>query len=125
MPFSLDRFEVGKVLSGEASAVSRLYDKDVGCPHAPGTKIVLSSTHASAPVEGLPTTDNPVAMATITGVQTETVDARKRNERAAIMEGFESAVAWYTHFRQLYGDLSDNTPITRLTFRIDEMFTKR
>jgi hypothetical protein len=125
MPFTLDRYEVGKVLSGEASAVSRLYDATVGCPHAPGTKIVLTSPHAPAPVTGLPTQDNPIAMATITAVQTETVDARKRNERAAVMEGFESATAWYTHFRQLYGDLHDDTPITRLTFRIEQMYTKK
>jgi len=125
MPFSLDRFEVGKILSGEASAVSRLYDQNVGCPHATGTKIVLSSTHAPAPVPGLTTVDNPVAMATITGVQTETVAARKRNERAAIMEGFESAVAWYTHFQQLYGEQRDDVPVTRLQFRIEDMYTKK
>ena len=67
-------------------------------------------------------------MDTLNGRDVVTIADLARDEIGAVLDQarrFESAVAWYTHFRQLYGDLSDNTPITRLTFRIDEMFTKR
>jgi hypothetical protein len=119
MPLTLSRFETGKILSGEASAVSRLYEPAAGCPHQAGTVVILSSTHA-----GNAGQDTPIARATITGIEKQTVMARKDNANLAIREGFDDARAWYVHLQQLYGEVADTTPIHRLQFRIEEILKK-
>jgi hypothetical protein len=122
MPVTLDRFETGKILAGEATAISRLYDKDGGCPHAPGTVVMLASPHAP-PLPGATFgPEVPVARATITTVDRTGLGERRQDDRKAILEGFEHSRAWYVHFQQMYGPMNDMTPVHRLTLRIDEIF---
>jgi hypothetical protein len=124
MPITLDRFEVGKVLAGEATAISRMYDKDGGCPYTPGTVVVLASPHAS-PLPGVTLgPEHPVGRATVTAVDRAGLGERRQDDRKAILEGFEHARAWYVHFQQLYGPMNDMTPVHRLTLRMDEIFKR-
>jgi hypothetical protein len=124
MPITLDRFETGKILSGEATALSRVYDRETGCPHVPGTVVVLASPHVP-PLPGVALgPDTPVARATITAVDRAGVGERRQDDRRALLEGFEHARAWYVHFQSLYGPMSDMTPVNRLTLRLDEVFKR-
>jgi hypothetical protein len=117
MPVNLTRFETGKVVSGESSAISRRLDDSVGPVFKAGDKVMLTSRFIKpGEVES-----TPVAEATITGVTVESLSVRKEDKLAAIREGFDDGNAFYRHFIQLYGDCNDHSRVVRAQFRIERM----
>ncbi len=118
MPMGIDRFELSRINDGLASAVSRLYDTQEGCPHRPGTVLAFTSNVD----QGGQGPEKPIARATVTAVERSTVGARKGDDRAAALEGCTDAREWYVHLRSRYGEQTDNTPVWAIRFRVEERY---
>jgi hypothetical protein len=120
MPITMTRFETGKVSTGEATALSRKLEKGDVVGYKPGDEIILTSREVKpGDIE-----DTIIATAKISNVTTSTVGTRKTESRLALLEGFDDGMSWYRNFVQMYGECSDDTPVYRLQFRIEQTLLK-
>lgn len=112
MPITTSKYELGKILSGEADGVTRMFSGP--CPFNVGDETWLADSQT--PGEG-----NAFAMVTIKTIRPCTVAERMQDERLARMDGFTSANAWTAHFERLYGAQKGDTQLYRFQFLFKEM----
>lgn len=111
---SVTGFETGKLMSGEAEGITRLFHDD--CPFERNQEEMLTSRFIK--VNGQETV---FAKVRIKSIRPSTFDERCRNNRLAKLDGFPNAYAWRDHFELKYGDQRPSQVVHRLQLIVDEM----
>ncbi len=112
--FSCSRNETQLIQDGIATSVTRQYP--AGHPHKVGAQIIFTSSHVSHG-DG----EVPFAVGRIISIRPSSVAEMRRDERLCRMDGFRSCAEWFGHFKKRYPVFSDDTPVVRLQFKIEEM----
>lgn len=115
MPLTCSQIETKSIIDGSSDGVTRMYP--TGCPHQPGTQIILTSRFLA----GHRDQDLAFARVTVKSIRPETVERREKDDKLAKMEGFTSGREWAIYFRKMYGPVAGGQECFRLQFRIDKM----
>ena len=116
--FSCNRNETRRILEGKAVGAVRKYDPKVGCPHKPGSELILTSKF----MPGFEGQSVPFAKAEITSVRPGTAAQFRKDDHIGQMDGYKNAAAWWAYFSgQMYAGIKDSEPLHHVQFRILEM----
>jgi len=115
--FSCNRHETRCFLEGRATGAVRRYSEDHGCPHEPGSEIVLTSPFLDG--KG---THIPFAKAVVISVRPGTLAQFARDEGIARMDGFRVAKEWESWVKKiLYPGIHDDAKVYHLKLRLSDV----
>lgn len=119
--FSCNRHETNLIMQGKFGGAVRKYDPKSGCPHKPGSKILVSSKFTREN----PGKDTPIAEGMVVSVRPGTVGEFKKNDSLAKLDGFANAQSWYTYFaRHVYPGVRDDEQVFHVQMRLTQIEKK-
>jgi hypothetical protein len=115
--FSCNKHETRCFLEGRATGVVRRYSEEHGCPHEPGSEIVLTSQFLDGKGTAI-----PFAKATVVSVRPGTIAQFERDSGIARMDGFGAGKEWKSWAKKmLYPGIHDDAKVYHLKLRITEL----
>jgi len=115
--FPCTRYETKMIMEGKVVGFARKYPG--GCPHSPGSEIILTSKYLDRSGRNI-----PFAKVEVQTVRPGTVGSFRRDSIIAEMDGYGSGEHWFGQMRQMYGGLKSDEEMYHMKFRVKEIDKK-